>query len=261
MSSYAKIYNLCQKNNRNKLLPYACTICYDCFHIETLKKGIFMKKINIKLFGLLFMLALGNSAYLISSQLLHNNESDEEAEYSFISPNEYSMHDLDASSLIDPLDSDDDDDEYIVYEFSQDNTDTFVVTEVTTVDEMPQPMVMVTEIVEPDFTGSEHERKHDAHELIHEARQELHDAQDLLNTTEHELRQLEHIQDAHHVNVRKERHQQDLVERNIATAQSTVATATRQVQRLAHSSDRIIQKEFETARNKLTRQLNETKNQ
>jgi len=232
-----------------------------------------MKKINIKLFGLLFMLALGNSAYLISSQLLHNNESDEEAEYSFISPNEYSMHDLDASSLIDPLDSDDDDDEYIVYEFSQDNTDqpldettsepfpnlasvsyetpdTFVVTEVTTVDEMPQPMVMVTEIVEPDFTGSEHERKHDAHELIHEARQELHDAQDLLNTTEHELRQLEHIQDAHHVDVRKERHQQDLVERNIATAQSTVATATRQVQRLAHSSDRIIQKE-----------LNETKNQ
>lgn len=239
-----------------------------------------MKKINIKLFGLLCMLGLGNSTYLIPSQSLNYSDSDEEAEYySFIQPNEYSMHDLDVSSLIDPLESDS---EYILYDFYQDDTDqafdettqepfpnltsvnyldpdTLVITETSLLTDLSQPqqVVTVSEIAEPDFAGSEHERKHSAHELIHETRQELHDAHDLLNTTEHQLEQLEHN---HAINAGKKGLKQDIIEKNITHAQTIIATATKQIQRLAHSTDKIIQKEFGIASNKLTRQLHETTN-
>jgi len=236
-----------------------------------------MKKINTKLFGLLFMLALGNSSYMILGM-----ETDDEDDSFVISPNEYSMHDLDASLLMDPaLDSDDDD--YIVYEFSANepaeepfphlesvsyvDPDTLVITETSIIDEMPQTQHVVTVIetqepfIEAEFTGSKHERKHAANELMHDVREELHDADETLRTTERQLQQLEHTQEHRHVDVVKEARQQDVIERNIAIAKNTVATATRQIQRLAHSTDNVIRKEFEPARNHLTRQLNETTNE
>lgn len=244
-----------------------------------------MKKINTKLFGLLFMLAVGNSAYLTSSY--SPSFSADEYEYSFVPPHVYSLHDLDASSLIDST-SDNDDDGYTIYEFSRSNgavnelddepfphlesvsytdPDTFVVTEISPIGEMLQPEHMVTVVeteeafIEDEFTGSKHERRHAASELMHDVREELHDAEQTIHTTERQLQQLEHIQEHRHVDAVKEERQQDAIEKNIAIAKNTVATATRQIQRLAHSTDNIIQKEFEPARNHLTRQLNETTNE
>lgn len=240
-----------------------------------------MKKINTNFFGLLFMLALGNSSHMILGM-----DIDDEYEYSFVSPSEYSMHDLDASSLIDPT-SDSDDDGYTTYEHSRSHADlneddepfphlesvnyvspdTLVVTEVSAVNEMPQVQHMVTVVeteepfIEDEFTGSKHERRHAASELMHDVREELHDAEQTLHTTQRQLEQLEHTQEHRHVDVVKEARKQDAIERNIAIAKNTIATATRQIQRLAHSTDSVIRKEFEPARNHLTRQLNETTNQ
>lgn len=225
-----------------------------------------MKLIITKLRHILFVFALCNSSIMIVSMDSSDTESEDlllydDLAYSFFSQRDIRPEECDASYYDEELHDEatsQDAQMSSLYPYAQsvmyENPDTLIINETASIN------MILNDETEPEFNGSQSERKHVSQELIHEAHKELQKADKKLTKVQAELENLEQIPTTNNTNNLKRALKKDIIKKNIAIAATEFNTATKQIQRLAQSTDAIIQKEFETARNSLTRALHDTGN-